>query len=129
MKNFLHEFIAWNWWEFCSSFWINCWRSVSSVKSNVRSFGLLRNVVVINDSVSTPEKSLYGSVALILLVDVFVLLIVDSLFMGNSISSFDDDDEATIVFSVVIVLLLILSLLFPSSSPPDERRRSSLSPV
>jgi hypothetical protein len=88
----------------------------------------LRNVVAINDSVSTPEKSLYGSAVLTLLVDVLVLLIVDSLFIGTSISSFDDDDEATVVVSVVTVLLLIL-LLFPSSSPPDERRRSSLSPV
>jgi hypothetical protein len=119
---FLHEFIAWNWCDVCSSSWINCWRSVSSCKSNVRSFGLLRNVVVINDSVSTPEKSLYGSVVLTLVVDVLVLL------MGDSFSLFDDDDdETTIVVSVVTVLLLLL--LFASSSPPDERRRSSLSPV
>jgi len=94
--------------------------------------GFLRNVVAINDSVLTPEKSLYGSVALTLLVDVLGLLIGGSLFIGTSISSLDDDDdddEATVVVSVVTVLLLILSLLFLSSSPPDERRRSSLSPV
>jgi len=65
---------------------------------------LFRNVVEINDSVSTPEKSLYGSV---LVVDVFAFKlfeIVDSLFRTTSVSSLDDDDEAaTSVDSVVTV--------------------------
>jgi len=91
---FLQEFIAWNWCDVCSSFCINSWKTFSRVKSNVRSFGLLRNVVVIKDSVSIPEKSLYK-------------VEDNSIFVDASVSSLDDE--------AIFVIVLLLSLF-------DKRR-------